>query len=249
MTRPVGAPGGGSNDLVSVVVSTRPYAAIDLIPMLMKHGFTSVERHRSDALAFVQHLQPDLVVAVVDPTRGEDLELLGNLSRASKAVLFVIAATNDALAASLRAGADIYGRDTDGTEVLDAQIASLGRRLSLAKGGGEEEDVTAGDIHINRPTRRAWVQGQPLLLTNMEFSLLLALLEEQGRVLSPVQAARYISGRVVSEAEAMQTIKVYIRRHRQKLEEAGYPPSVIVNVRGRGYMLDVAAEEQRQVGL
>jgi hypothetical protein len=109
--------------------------------MLMKHGFTSVERHRSDALAFVQHLQPDLVVAVVDPTRGEDLELLGNLSRASKAVLFVIAATNDALAASLRAGADIYGRDTDGTEVLDAQIASLGRRLSLAKGGGEEEDA------------------------------------------------------------------------------------------------------------
>jgi DNA-binding response OmpR family regulator len=83
----------------------------------------------------------------------------------------------------------------------------------------------------------------------MEFSLLLALLEEQGRVLSPVQAARYISGRVVSEAEAMQTIKVYIRRLRQKLEEAGYPPSVIVNVRGRGYMLDVAAEEQRQVGL
>jgi DNA-binding response OmpR family regulator len=241
--------GGGSGpnpmntDLVAVVASTRPYSAIDLIPILVKQRITSIERGWGDALAFVQHLQPDFVIAVVDATRIEDLELVRNLSRASNALLMVLSPSHEALAASLRAGADVYARDSDGPEALEAQLLALRRRVLLAQRQDVDEVLESGPIRIQRASRKAWANGRELNLTNMELSLLTALVEERGRVLSALQAARMSTGRMIGESEAVQTIKVYVRRLRQKLEEAGCPAEVIVNVRGRGYMFDPSTLE------
>lgn len=247
MAHPPGRPPAAGlpiDDMVAVVVATRPYALIELIQTLVRHRFTSIERGRHDALAFVQHLQPELVVAAVDPTGIEDLDLLRSLSRASTALVMVLAPTGEALAAALRAGADVFVRDGDGPEALEAQLVALRRRLRMER-IQEPEDlvIEAGPIRINRAARKAWTGETELPLTNMEFSLLLALVEDQGRVLSPLQAARASTGRFISEAEANQTIKVYIRRLRHKLEEAGCPASVIVNVRGRGYMFDPTSNQ------
>ncbi len=231
----------GPDDLVAVVVSTRPYAAIDLIPILLRHRITSIERGRNDALAFVQHLSPNFVIAVVDPSRIEDLEVVRNLSRASDALLMVLAPNNEALAATLRAGADVFVRDGDGPDVLEAQILSLRRRTGSAREKDTDFVLESGPIRIRPASRKAWVYGQELSLTNMEFSLLMTLMEDEGRIVSPLQAARASAGRVVSESEATQTVKVYVRRLRQKLEGANCPASVIVNVRGRGYVFDSAA--------
>jgi DNA-binding response OmpR family regulator len=228
----------GPRDLVALIVSTRPYAAIDLVPLLLKHRITSIERGRQDALAFAQHLQPDFVIALVDPSRFDDLELVRHLSRATPAVLLVVSPTSDAQAAALRAGADVYLCDNDGPESLDAQIVALRRRALTTVAPEADEILTAGPLMLSRSSRRCSVGERELALTNMEFSLLLALVENQGRVLSSLQAARMSTGRLVAEADAAQTIKVYVRRLRQKLAEANCSPSLIVNVRGRGYMLD-----------
>ena len=59
-SRPGGLP-ESHDDLIAVVVSTRPYAANELMPLLMRNHFTSLERGRIDGFAFIQHLQPDLV--------------------------------------------------------------------------------------------------------------------------------------------------------------------------------------------
>lgn len=243
MARPRHVPGEPrtTDDLIAVVVSTRPYLPTELIPLLVRNRFTSIERGRGDALTFVQHLQPDLVLGVMDPARIEDLDLLRNLAHASKALLMVVAPNADAAAAALRAGADFYLRDSDGSEALDAQFAAIRRRLVAERNPSAEESIEVGPLTINRASRQVMANGKPLLLTNMEFSLLDALAHEQGKVLSPLQAARSSTGRVVSQAEASQTVKVYIRRLRQKLQEAGCPPTLIVNVRGRGYMLDAGS--------
>jgi two-component system, OmpR family, KDP operon response regulator KdpE len=234
-------PGGErtrGDDLVALIVSTRPYAAIDLVPMLLRHRISSIERGRADALTFAQHLQPDFVIAVVDPSRIEDLDLVRNLSRASNAMLLVLAPSSEVLAAALRAGADLYVRDGDGQESLEAQISAM-RRRTLSTLRPEADDIVGGGpIRLSRASRRCWAGDQMIALTNMEFSLLLALVDNQGRVLSPLQAARMSTGREPSESEAAQTVKVYVRRLRQKLEEAGCPASLIINVRGRGYIFD-----------
>jgi two-component system response regulator RegX3 len=159
----------------------------------------------------------------------------------------VLSPTNEALAASLRAGADVYARDSDGSEAIEAQLHAMRRRVLLAKQQDVDEILEAGPIRIQRASRRAWAGGRDLNLTNMEFSVLTVLVEERGRVISPLQAARLSTGRMIGEPEAVQTVKVYVRRLRQKLEDAGCPPGLIVNVRGRGYMFDAAAQEAPQV--
>lgn len=225
-------------ELVALIVSTRPYAAIDLVPLLVRHHVTSIERGRQDALAFAQHLQPDFLVAVVDPSRIEDLDLVRNLARASQAVLLVLSPTAEAQAAALRAGADVYLRDSDGPESLDAQIAAIRRRALSTASRDPGDMIEGGPLRLSRASRRCWADGREVSLTNMEFSLMLAFVENQGRVLSPLEAARLSTGRMIAEVEASQTVKVYVRRLRHKLSEAGLSPSLIVNVRGRGYIFD-----------
>jgi DNA-binding response OmpR family regulator len=230
-----------AEDLVAVVVSTRPYAATELIPILVRNKFTSIERGRADALVFVQHLQPDVILGVIDATRFEDLELLRTLARATRAVIVVLAATNEAAAASLRAGADFYLRDSDGPEVLEAQFVAIRRRLLTDRAEPVDDVIEAGPLEMNRSSRRALLSGKPLVLSNFEFSLLLAFAEQPGRVLSPLEAARNATGKFIDETEAVQTVKVYVRRLRQKFEAAGASPALIVNVRGRGYLFDPRA--------
>ena len=150
----------------------------------------------------------------------------------------------EAQAAALRAGADVYLCDNDGPESLDAQIAAL-RRRALAKGAAEPEDIVeAGPMRLSRASRKCWAGSRELALTNMEFSLLLALVENHGRVLSSLETARLSTGRLISEADAAQTVKVYVRRLRQKLAQVGCPEGLIVNVRGRGYMFDGSPAKQ-----
>lgn len=250
MARPlVGDSQAPGADLVALIVSTRPYAAIDLVPMLIRHRITSIERGRSDALAFVQHLQPEFVIAVVEPARIEDLDLIRNISRAANALVLVVAPTAEAQAAALRAGADVFVRDSDGPESLDAQIAAMRRRLLTSAHPEVDDEIEVSPLRLSRASRKAWAGDSELLLTNMEFSLLLALVENQGRVLSALQAARLSTGKLIGEAEAAQTVKVHVRRLRHKIEECGYSPSLIVNVRGRGYMYDPEASDVAAAGL
>ncbi len=228
---------------MAVVVSTRPYGALDLISMLIQQKFTSTERGATEALSFVHHLRPDLVIAVVDPSRFSDLELLRSIARATSALIMVLAPTGESIAAALRAGADLFLRETDAREALEAQLLALRRRMP----GGEnrvelsEEPLNSGGLTLNVRSRRAQAHGTPLALTNMEFSLLCALVSNAGRILSPIEATRIGTGKLVDEPEANQTVKVYVRRLRQKLEAAGLHSELIVNIRGRGYMWDGGA--------
>lgn len=222
------------------MVSSRPYAALNLIPLLVQNRFTSTERGPGDALAFVHHLRPDVVIAVTDPTRFSDLELLRSIARSTTALIVVLAPNGESQASALRAGADVFLRDGDGREVLEAQVAAIRRRLrSESEVGLPERPIVVGPLTIDLRARRVFEGDQVVPLTNMEFSLLSALVTNAGRVLSSVEAARLATGRLVDEPEASQTIKVYVRRLRQKLEAAGLRSDLIVNVRGRGYMWDV----------
>lgn len=240
VTIPYDPPAGRSGtDYVAVVVATRPYAAVELMSALVRHQFSAVERGRADSLAFVAHLQPQLIVAVIDPSNPDDLGALRILGRSSDARILVVSPGRHGTVPALRAGADVVVDERAGFDVLDAQLAAVRRRLDLERTpGGEDGVVEAGPIRMDKNARQAFAAGTRLELTNMEFSLLLTLVEDQGHVISPLQAARRSSGRLVTEEEANQTIKVYIRRLRQKLHEAGCNPAIIANVRGRGYMLD-----------
>jgi DNA-binding response OmpR family regulator len=78
------------------------------------------------------------------------------------------------------------------------------------------------------------VNGREVPLTALEYRLLLALVADQGRVLSRSQILAQIWD-VDENFVNDNTLTVYIKRLREKLEDDPQNPALIKTVRGLGY--------------
>lgn len=132
----------------------------------------------------------------------------------------------------LEIGADDYLPKPFSPRELLARIKALVRR-SRGQVGPSTRVLTAGDLSLDPGARRATLRGEELSLTSYEFSLLYALVERAGRVLSREQLMELARG---SAEEAFdRSIDVHISRLRQKLGDDSRRPQRIKTVRGVGY--------------
>lgn len=94
------------------------------------------------------------------------------------------------------------------------------------------------DIIIDVDRRQAKVGERLLELTPHEFSLLVYLVQNVNRVLTPAELIRAIHHyEAEDEKEAREIIKWYIHRLRKKIEPNPDRPRYLLNVRGVGYTL------------
>lgn len=104
-------------------------------------------------------------------------------------------------------------------------------------------------LDLDPTTRTASLEGEPLDLTRSEFELLRALLKAGGRVLTRADLVRIARGdrfRVdayVSEADE-RAVEVHIGNLRRKLGDDPRAPRWLVTVRGVGYRLARARQQQ-----
>lgn len=78
--------------------------------------------------------------------------------------------------------------------------------------------------------------GLPLELTALEYKILLLFFENKGRILTRNQILSHIwdeSGNFVND----NTLTVYIKRLREKVEDNPNEPDIIKTVRGMGYKI------------
>jgi DNA-binding response OmpR family regulator len=139
----------------------------------------------------------------------------------------------------LELGADDYVVKPFSARELLVRIRNLVRRahgrMRLAA-----EVVRVGALEINSVARTAIMAGRELALTTLEFSLLRALAERAGRVLSRdqlLELAHPGADRVFERA-----IDVAIWRLRQKLGDDARRPRLLKTVRGAGYVLTVESD-------
>jgi DNA-binding response OmpR family regulator len=104
---------------------------------------------------------------------------------------------------------------------LAARIRAILRRVDRVDEAAEV--VVAGDVTIDRARHTVVVAGRSVHLTAKEFSLLLALIDARGRVLSREHLLQEHWG--YSYADGMRTIDVHVRRLREKL------PSIATGIR------------------
>jgi DNA-binding response OmpR family regulator len=104
---------------------------------------------------------------------------------------------------------------------------------------GGERVMSVGDLQIDTWRQSATFAGRPLTLTPTEFRVLLCLAEQVGKMLTYTQIVRCAQGYEASEPEASELIKPHIYHLRQKLEPDPGTPRYLLNVRGKGYMLQV----------
>jgi DNA-binding response OmpR family regulator len=93
--------------------------------------------------------------------------------------------------------------------------------------------VVVGALVLDPAERTARFRGRELGLTSYEFSLLLALAERAGRVLSREQLMELAKGSI--EESFDRSIDVHVSRLRQKLGDDPRRPALIKTVRGVGY--------------
>ncbi|WP_296978888.1 response regulator transcription factor [uncultured Eubacterium sp.] len=131
-------------------------------------------------------------------------------------------------------GADDYISKPFRLKELLVRIKSVLRRYNNESADGV---IKFKDLTVNTNEAKVYKDGNEIILTAMEYRLLLILLNNRGKVLSRTQLLENIwdvDGDFVED----NTLTVYIKRLRDKIEEEPNRPLIIKTVRGLGYMID-----------
>jgi DNA-binding response OmpR family regulator len=138
----------------------------------------------------------------------------------------------------LELGADDYLAKPFSPRELLARIRAVVRR-ARGQVGPSVKPVRVGTLALDPGARRATVQGQEIVLTGYEFSLLYALASRAGRVLSREQLIELAGGSADDAFD--RSVDVHVSRLRQKLGDDPKNPRMLKTVRGSGYMLAAEA--------
>lgn len=112
-------------------------------------------------------------------------------------------------------------------------ILKRSRPVAMAR-----EEISFGCLRIDRPAHRAWVDGDEVRLTALEFKLLTTFYERRGRVQSREHLLTDVWG---YQAEVTtRTVDTHMKRLREKLGLAGV---YIETVRGVGYRFRAHPDE------
>ena len=132
-------------------------------------------------------------------------------------------------------GADDYISKPFRVNELMARIKSVLRRYNSE--AGKSGILELHGLKINTNEAKVYKNGNEIVLTAMEYRLLLILLNNKGRVLSRNQLLENIwdiDGIFVND----NTLTVYIKRLRDKIEDNSDNPQIIKTVRKIGYILE-----------
>lgn len=99
----------------------------------------------------------------------------------------------------------------------------------------DDEIVTVSDVAVDVKRHEARRSGDLLDLTPTEFSLLVTLMNNAGRVLSCKYLVKQVQNYDLSEYDSRSMIRVHIKHLRHKIERDPNNPEYIINVRGLGY--------------
>ena len=91
-----------------------------------------------------------------------------------------------------------------------------------------------GRLVIDRSTRTVTLDGEERALTGHQFDLLVALVENAGRVLSRDQLMERVRGTSLEAFD--RSIDVHVSRIRAAIEDDPGHPRRIVTLRGAGYL-------------
>lgn len=131
-------------------------------------------------------------------------------------------------------GADDYITKPFRLKELLVRIKSVFRRYNNDSSDGK---IKVKDLVVNTNEAKVYKNGNEIVLTAMEYRLLLILLNNRGCVLSRTQLLENIWD-VAGDFVEDNTLTVYIKRLRDKIEENPTDPKYIKTIRGLGYIIE-----------
>ena len=219
------------DDDVKIVRLVRTY--------LERAGYRVVEATDGrSALAAIALEMPILVVLDVMLPEVDGLAVLRAVRRTDRTPVIILSARGlvDDRIAGLSAGADDYLPKPFSPAELVLRVERILERSDPARSAepAARGPIHHGDLVVDRDRHEVRVGEQDVALTAIEFRLLVALLDADGRVLTRDQLLDAVYGQ--DEAGIMdRTVDVHIGRLRDKLGDDAEQPRYVATVRGAGY--------------
>ena len=207
-----------------------------LTDLLRREGYETEHADGQDAAeGLLAASRFDLALVDVALAQGNGFAVCAAAKAAdpAPAVIFLTASDNEySTVAGLDMGADDYIAKPFRPRELVSRIRSVLRRY-----GKEKTLVPLGGVMVDTEKGRVTRDGRDVYLSALEYRLLLVFLSHRGKVLSRSQLLEEIwdaAGDFVND----NTLTVYIKRLREKIETDPADPQIIRTVRGIGYMVD-----------
>ncbi|MCK5679650.1 response regulator transcription factor [bacterium] len=174
----------------------------------------------------------------------DGFEVLRQLRQHSKVPVLMFTSRGDETdrIVGLEMGADDYLPKTFSSRELLARLRAVIRRSKIVETEPSKvttepdfvEKVCIRDLVIDSAARSVYLRDESLALTAIEFDLLLAMVENCGRILSRDRLLDLVAGRDYTVFD--RSIDVHISSLRRKLNDNPKAPSYIKTVRSAGYM-------------
>jgi two-component system response regulator ResD len=221
-----------------LVVDDEPTIVEVVSRYLERAGFETLQAMDGpEALRLADQHRPDLLVLDLMLPGLDGIEVMRQLhERPGKRVAVILLTArgeeNDRLV-GLRHGADDYVVKPFSPAELVARVEAVMRRVSPPAEDEGAPPIEHGALRVEPATRRVFLDGEELSLTQREFDLLAYLAARPGRVFSRDQLMEAVWEYPFFTDTS--TVTVHIRRLRAKLGDDSAEPRFIETVWGVGY--------------
>lgn len=206
---------------------------MSLSEFLLKEGFQAVVC-AGEADAEKALLEQPFSLCLIDITLsdGDGFGVFQTAKRIGIPSIFLTASAEESLAVrALDEGAEDYVEKPFRPKELLSRIRSVLRRNSR-----NTPRVAVGNLMIDTTAGSVEKNGETIPLSALEWRLLMMFLDNRGRLLSRNQLLADlwdVGGDYVND----NTLTVYIKRLREKIENDPKEPEIIETVRGLGYRM------------
>ena len=156
-------------------------------------------------------------------------------------ILLTAKAESEDIVLGLGVGADDYvTKPFVPVELLARVRSQLRRYASLGSRPETPDTITIGSVSLDDGKKTVTVDGTPIALTPMEFSILKLLMVNPGKVFSTKDIYEAVWGAPAYGSEG--SVAVHIRHIREKIEIDPSAPRHLKVVWGQGYKMEGAAK-------
>lgn len=206
-----------------------------LTEFLSGEGFSVAHADgQSKAIAMMEESSFDILLVDISLKEGNGFAVCACAKEKGLPVIFLTASGDEySVVTGLDMGADDYISKPFRPRELVSRIRSVLRRC-----GKMRSVITLGDVTVDTDKGVVERCGADVFLSALEYRLLLVLLNNRGVIMSRSKLLEDIwdvTGDFVND----NTLTVYIKRLREKIENDPQNPDIIKTVRGIGYKIEL----------
>ena len=223
-----------------LIAEDDPSIRLVLVDILESEGYrVAVATNGEEALALFESTAPDLAILDIMMPRLSGYDVCRAIRKADAALpIIMLSAKSEEIdkVLGLELGADDYMTKPFGVRELLARVsAALRRAATTASVPAETNEATIcfGEIALDRARRQLLRGSEEIALTQLEYRVLLAFIENADRALSRDELLNAAWG--IDYQGTTRTLDQHVSQLRHKIEPDPAKPRYLLTVHGYGY--------------